>query len=217
MPYNSWIQFRRQRVSVGLPVTFGVLAQEYPVRPMCHSLWNQHDTFSPADSPLTIPLEPWVHDSGGIITIQKSGMASELLGGVQYYGALLEALIARRPAIIRGSAGGAVLHDRSRDRLYYAASRWIPGISIHPTLTQRVQQLPMAQGPGGTVIPTLVPTRHAQTCAEFQALNWALSDGAVEQNLDVWCFRARTMEPRPRCPNCRITVPRSSLGRIWTC
>jgi hypothetical protein len=89
-------------------------------------------------------------------------------------------------------------------------------MQIHATLVARVHQLNPVQVQG-QVIYTNVPIRHAQTCAEFQALNDALRDGANEQNLDLWSFRARTMEPLPRCPNCCVTVPQHALRRVWTC
>src|SRR5262249_15147572 len=109
------------------------------------------------------------------------------------------------------------IYDRATDKLYYAASRYLPILQIHATLAQRVQQLPVVPGQGGILLNTLIPMRHAQTCAEFQALNQALLDGAQEHNLDLWCFRVATMEPFPQCPNCRMTVPRTALARIWTC
>jgi len=217
MPYNSWVQFRKQRVSVGLPVSLAVLLHEYPLRPLIHSQWNKRDTYSPADVPLIGALPPWVRNNGGVVTIQTLGLAAELLDGVRYYGALLESIIPNRPSIIRGTAGGAVIHDRTTDRLYYAVSRWQPGLPIHPALAARVQQLPAVQVQGGAILHTLVPMRHAQTCAEFQALNQALLDGAQEHDLDLWCFKAATMEPFPRCPNCQVTVPQNALRRIWTC
>ena len=64
---------------------------------------------------------------------------------------------------------------------------------------------------------TRVPYRHPQTCAEFKALNWALVDGAREEDLDLWCFKMTTMEAFPRCDNCKETVPQGALARIWTC
>jgi cytidine deaminase len=73
------------------------------------------------------------------------------------------------------------------------------------------------QGHAGAMVNSLVPIRHAQTCAEFQALNTALFDGAQEQDLELWCFKAATMDPFPRCGNCRVTVPDNQLARIWTC
>jgi hypothetical protein len=217
MPYNSWVQFRRQRVSVDLPVGWNVLSHEYPLRPLIHSQWNNHGAYNPADVPLMEVMPAWAQNNGGVITIQTAGAFPELLAGIRYYAAMLERIIPHQPPIIRGTAGGAVMYDRSTDRLYYAASRWLPGLLIHATLTARVQHLNIVQGNAGAIIYTNVPRRHAQTCAEFQTLNHALLDGAQEQNLDLWCFRVRTMEPFPRCANCRVTVPWNALARIWTC
>jgi hypothetical protein len=216
MPYDSLVQFGRQRASVGLPVGAAVLHHEYPLRPLIHSRWNNHDTYSPADVPLIGVLPAWVQNNGGAATIQTAGLLPELRAGIRNYGALLENIIPHQPRIIRGSAGGVVLYDRTTDKLYYAASRWLPGLQLHAALLGREQQLPIVQTNTGPV-HTLVPNRHASTCAEFQALNQALLDGAKEQNLDLWCFRAVTMEPFPRCANCRVTVPQNALARIWTC
>jgi hypothetical protein len=109
-----------------------------------------------------------------------------------------------------------VIYDRLRDKLYYAASRYLSALTIHAKLAARVQQLPVVQGPAG-MVNTFVGTRHAHTCAEFQALNGALSDGAQEHDLELWCFKVATMEPLPRCDNCRVTVPQNALAQIWTC
>ena len=79
--------------------------------------------YDPADVPLIGALPAWLQNNGGIVTIQTHGLAAELLAGVQNYGAILESAIPLQPRIIRGSAGGAVIHDRRTDRLYYAASR----------------------------------------------------------------------------------------------
>jgi hypothetical protein len=213
MPYQSWNQFRRQRSSLGLPAN----AQEYANRPLIHSKWPNHTTFDPADVPLLGGFPAWVLNHGGVVTITLAGVPQDLLDGLRNYGAMLESIIPRQPRIIRPSAGGTVLYDRARDRLYYGASRYLPALAIHATLIARVQQLPLVQGHGGAMVNTLVGTRHAHTCAEFQALNLALFDGAQEQNLELWCFKAATMEPFPRCGNCRVTVPQKGLARIWTC
>jgi hypothetical protein len=213
MPYNSWVQFRKQRDSVGLPVTLPVLLNEYPIRPLVHSRWNNWLTYDPADVlPLILPA--WVQNNGGVVTIQPPGLATELLAGIRNYGALLESSI---PQFIKLSAGGAVIYDNATDRLYYAASRFLHGLQIHATLDARIQQLPAIQVPGRGLMNTRVPNRHPHTCAEFKALNQALLDGAQEDQLDLWCFRAATMEPFPRCDNCQDTVPDNALRRIWTC
>lgn len=191
------------------------------LRPLIHSLWNNHDTYNPADVPLieTLPtgaLPPWLQNNGGVITIQTAGLLPELRAGIRSYAAMLQGVILHQPGIIKGTAGGAVIYDRATDKLYYAASRYLPGLQTHATLAARVNGLPLVPGPLGAM-HTRVPYRHAQTCAEFQALNRALLDGAQEQTCDLWCFRVRTMEPFPRCANCRKTVPQSALARIWTC
>lgn len=211
MPYNSWVQFCRQRRSIGLPKG---ARRAYPARPLIHSKWGNYRTFSPALIPTDFPT--WVQNNAGVVTILVDLVPPEMLEGVRNYGALLESLIPTQPPVIRASAGGAVIYDRARDRLYYAASRWRPRLVIHEVLAARVEQLPVVQTPTGPM-HTLWPNRHAQTCAEFQALNEALIDGAQERNLELWCFRATTIEPLPRCPNCRITVPDKILSRIWTC
>ena len=216
MPYNPRHQFRRHRDSVSLPVASGVLQQQYPLRPLIHSRWNNHDMYHPADVPLIGALPTWIRNIGGSVTIQSGGLLPELQAAIRYYAAMLESIIPHQQRIIRGTAGGAVIYDRATDRLYYAASRWLAGLQIHVTLAARVQQLPVVQGHGGAQLHTLVPNRHAQTCAEFQALNQALLDGAQERNLDLWSFKAATMEPFPRCANCRVTVPDNALARIWT-
>jgi hypothetical protein len=181
MPYNSWVQFRRQRFSVGLSTSLAALLHEYPLRPLVHKLWKNHDTFSPAEVPAVLP--PWVQHIGGVARITTNGLPPELLEAIRYYGALLEDIIPFKPRIIRGTAGGSVIHDRRTDRLYYAVSRWRPDLPVHPTLAARVLQLPVVQTNVGPV-NTRFPNRHAQTCAEFQALNEALFDGAQENNLE---------------------------------
>jgi hypothetical protein len=216
MPYYSWPQFRRQRASLGLPVGLAVLQQDYPLRPLIHSRWNNHDTYNPAKVPHIGVLPAWMQTNSGVVPIQTGGLLPELLAGIRYYAAMLESIIPHQPPIIAGTAGGAVIYDRTTDKLYYAASRYLPGLLIHATLTGREMQLPVVQTQTGP-IHTLVPHRHAQTCAEFQALNAALQDGAQEQHLDLWCFKVATMEPFPRCLNCRVTVPDGALARIWTC
>jgi len=216
MPYNGRLQYRRQRASVGLSVVAAVLQQQYPLRPLIHTRWNNHDTYNPASVPLTGALPPWILTNAGVVGIQTAGVLPELLASIRYYGAFVEGIIPHQPPIIRGSAGAAVIYDRTTDKLYYAVSRYLPGLLIHGTLAARVQQLPAVHGQAGIQINTLVPNRHAETCAEFQALNRALLDGAHEQHLDLWCFRAATMEPLPQCPNCRVTVPQTGLARVWT-
>jgi hypothetical protein len=216
MPYNSWVQFRRQRNSVGLPVAQAVLLHEYQTRPLIHSRWNNHGRYSPANVPLIEALPAWAQNNGGVVTLEMNGLPPELLDGIRNYGGLLESIISHQPRIIRGTAGGAVIYNPTTDRLYYAASRGLPALQIHATLAPRIQLLPLVQGPGGILVHTLVPMRHAQTCAEFQALNQALMDGADEGDLELWCFKAATMEPVPRCPNCQITVPQNALAKIWT-
>jgi hypothetical protein len=214
MPYNSWLQFRRQRRSVGLPIDFATLLQAYPSRPLTHSQWNNRDTFGPNDVPSALPA--WVQNNGGVVVIQTAGLATELLNAIEGYGAFLESIVPRKPVIIRGSAGGAIMHDRATDRLYYGASRFVSGLQKHAVLAAREMRLPLVHGKAGA-IRTKVRMRHAQTCAEFQVLNEALFDGAKENDLDLWCFHVATMEPYPRCPNCRDTVPDIALRRIWTC
>lgn len=213
MPYHSWNQFRRQRFSLGLPST----AHDYAIRPLNHSKLQNQATFDPADVPLIGAMRGWLLNNGGVVTIASAGLPQELQQGLSNYGAMLESIIPRTPRIIRPSAGGAVLYDRATDRLYYGASRYLPALAIHATLIARVQQLPLAHGHAGVMVNTLVGARHAHTCGEFQALNAALFDGAQEQDLELWCFKAATMEPLPRCANCRVTVPESTLARIWTC
>ena len=199
MPYNSWVQFRRQLV-FGRSASWLAQAQSgvSNIRPLIHSQWNHHDTYSPASVPFIGALPAWVQNNSGIVTIQTAGVSREVLDGIRNYGAFLDSII--QPRIIKATAGGAVIHDRTTDKLYYAASRWVQGMYIHATLAARTQQLPIVQGIGGVLIHTWHPNRHAQTCAEFQALNQALPDGAVKQNLDLWCFRARTMKTLPTMP-----------------
>lgn len=213
MPYHSWNQFRKQQQSLGLPAN----ANDYANRPLIHSKWQNHASFDPADVPLIGALPGWAQNIAGVVTVAMAGVPQELVEGLRNYGAILESLIPQKPPLFRSSAGGAVLYDRARDRLYYGVSRYLPALAIHPTMTARVQQLPLVQGQAGAMVNTLVPTRHAHTCAEFQALNTALFDGAREQDLALWCFKAATIEPFPRCGNCRVTVPDHQLSRIWTC
>jgi len=63
-------------------------------------------------------MPPWTQNNGGIVTIQRAGVLSELLAGIRYYAAILESIIPRQPRIIRPTAGGAVIYDRTTDRLY---------------------------------------------------------------------------------------------------
>jgi hypothetical protein len=215
MPYNPWIQFRRQRASLGLPIALPLLRQQYSLRPLTHSNWNSYNSYSPAFVPLIVPLPAWMQNNGGVVTIQTAAVPAELLAGVRYYSAMLEGLLPHQPPLFRASAGGAVVHDGTTDRLYYAVSRFLPDLQIHPVLMARLNLLPLVQT-AAEPINTRIPNRHAHTCAEFQALNLALADGAHEQDLNVWCFRVTTAEPFWRCPNCRTTVPEESIGRIWT-
>jgi hypothetical protein len=213
MPYNPWVQFRKQRISVGLQAALPVLHREYPVRRLSHSQWHKHDAFNPADVVLFGFFPAWVHKVGGIYRIETLGAPAELLDGIRNYGGILEAMIGQ---VIRGTAGGAVIYDDTTDRLYYSASRWIPGLPVHRALLAKEGRLPIVQTPAGA-LNTLVPNRSPRVCAEFQALNQALLDGAREANLHLWSFRARSMEPFPQCPNCQVTVDRHALAKVWTC
>jgi hypothetical protein len=58
--------------------------------------------------------------------------------------------------------------------------------------------------------------RLPQVCSEFKAMNRALNDGAQEADLSCWSFRVRQMTPIPQCPNCRVTVDRNTVARVWT-
>jgi hypothetical protein len=217
MPYNPWVQFRRQRASVDLPTEMLILLHEYPLRPLSHSNWPNHAVFSPVDVPRIGTFPAWLRNIAGAETIPTAGVPPvppDLLDGIKNYGAILEDIIGQT---IRGSARGAVVYDPSTDRLYYGASRFVAGLPNHGDLEDRIEELPVVLRRDGEIIHTRMPNLHAHTCAEFQALNRALFDGAQERHLQVWCFRAATMEPSPRCDNFRVTVSDNRLNRIWTC
>ncbi len=218
MPFDSWVQYFRQRTSCGLPAPPGAPFQVYQARPFIHSQWNSLEAFSPAKVVLIGPLPDWVQNIGGAVTIRTEAFLHEPKEALRYFAALLESLRSQNPPLFRwATAGAAMIYDRARDRLYYGISRWVMALAIHPTLVQRVNGLPLVLAPDGAQMNTRVLYRHPHTCAEFKALNWALTDGAREQDLDLWCFKIRTMEPFPRCDNCKETVPQASLARIWTC
>jgi hypothetical protein len=150
------------------------------------------------------------------LQIQVSGIAPELLEAIRSYGAMLEGNLTHVPPPIRPTAVGAVIYDAGRDKLYYGVSGFnstIFRMKVDARLTAHEQTLPLALPNGGR---TAVWQRSPRTCSEYKALNGALLDGANEQDLQVWAFRARDMRPIPRCPNCRVTIPDNLIGRVWT-
>jgi hypothetical protein len=216
MPFFSWQQFFRQRTAIGLPVPPGQQGPLYAARPLIHSQWNNIEAVTPPAARRIGALPDWLQNLGGAVTIRTEALLNEPKEAIRYFSALLESVKGQQ-LFLWASAGAAVIYDRARDRIYYGISRSSPGLAIHPTLAHRVQLLPRVLAPDGTQMNTRIPFRHPQTCAEFKALNWALTDGAREDDLDLWCFKMKTMEPYPRCDNCRDTVPQGALARIWTC
>ena len=218
MPYDSWLEFRRQRQSIGLPrVSRSVLSHLYSSRHLQHAAWSNFDTFNPFEAARIVFPPSWLLNQAGATTLQTQALPMDLREGIKNYGAVLENEIGHPASAIRKAACGSVIFDRVSLRLYYSVSRWLPNLQVHATISSRVQQLPIQMAHGGGSVRTMHPFRHAGTCSEFQALNEALLDGAAEGNLELWCFRARSMEPMPRCQNCRVTVPSHALARIWTC
>ena len=208
MPYHRWLQFLRQQSSLRV--------QQYHTRAANHSRWPDFSTYLTGDAALLLTVEAWMQNTAGGIEIQLNGAAPELLEATRSYGAMLEGSLTHVPPPIRRTAVGAVIYDVARDRLYYGVSGFnasIARMNVHAMLTAREQGLPMILPNGGR---TAVWQRSPRTCSEYKALNRALFDGAHESDLHVWTFRAGDMRPIPQCANCRVTVPRSRLGRIWT-
>ncbi len=208
MPYHPWLQFLRQKSSL--------FAQEYSTRAPSHSRWLDFNIYLPQDAAVLSSVEPWMQISPQGLQIQLTGTPRDLLDAIESYGAILEGCLSHLPPAVRPSAVGAVVYDTRRDRIYYGVSGFFASMSrmmVHTGLMTREQSLPL-------VLPhqmrTLVGSRSPRTCSEFKALNRALLDGAQEHDLHVWTFRVRDMRPIPQCPNCRVTVSRSQLGRIWT-
>jgi hypothetical protein len=217
MPYNSFVEFQKQLASLAQPVPNGpALHQQFVLRPLQHVYWNDFDTYTLAGAALLPAIPQWiVQNNAGLHSIQTAGLPQELLDGLQNYGAMAESVRTQPNPPFRGSAGAAVLFDTITDRLYYATSIWRPGLVVHASLTTREHTLPVINSNNGP-LHTHIPTRSVTACAEFQALNEALLDGAQEANLHIWCFRVREMRPFPRCQNCQVTVPSNALGKIWT-
>jgi hypothetical protein len=214
MQYHVWIEFRKQRAA-GVSGTLAALLQDYQNWPQRPTHWNSFRDFDKIDNGKVIQLTDWQPNVGGIIQIpiQPPAMRQELLEAIEHFGAVLQS--ARNIAVppLQGSARGSVIYDVARNRLYYAVSRYVANMNVHQTLVNRQQQILGIPGQiNGSLSewPTFV-------CAEFRALNKALLDGAREDDLEVWTFRARDMQPTLRCPNCCVTLPWNVLGRIWTC
>jgi hypothetical protein len=213
MPYHSWIEFRKQRAAAGVRGTQAALNHGYLHWPQQPAYWNAFRDFDPIHNANVTLLTGWQPNASGVIQIPLRGMQQELLEGIEHFGAVLQR--AKNIAVppLQGSARGSVIYDGVRDRLYYAVSRNTVNMNIHRTLVTRQQQIAAAPGQIGGRLAPWAP----HVCAEFRAFNKALQDGAQEGNLEVWTFRARDMQPTPRCPNCEFTVPWNALRRIWTC
>jgi hypothetical protein len=215
MAYHSWIEFRKQwkavRVAGGLPALR--LAYQNWTPPPTH--WNAFTDFDPIYNAKVTHLTGWQPGAANVIQIpiQPPAMRPDLLEAIEHFGAVLQNAKNVAQPKLQGSARGAVIYDVARDKLYYAVSRSSVNLNIHPTLIGRQQQILAVPGQNNGSLTGWA----SHACAEFRALNLALFDGAHEGDLEVWTFRAKNMEPTPRCRNCEYTVPWGALCRICTC
>ena len=139
MPYNTWSQFCRQMASL--------LVQTYSSRSHSYSMWSHYNTFSAQDSANLLAIDPWMQNMATGLEIQVNEIPQEFLLGIQHYGAVLQRAQGLMPPIIKSTAVGAVIYDESADRLYYAASGFLPSyhtMPVHPILTAREQRLPLS-------------------------------------------------------------------------
>jgi uncharacterized Zn-binding protein involved in type VI secretion len=81
----------------------------------------------------------------------------------------------------------------SRTGRVYTADSGSPGQNINPTLQQRMPNPSMERWP-------------VDNCAEFQAANRALADGARMEDLVIHTVTVRDGAAFPRCQNCRTTT-----------
>jgi hypothetical protein len=214
LPYDPVLQFERQQQSL--------CEQWYPKRQVQHSRYAHRQIFQGLDAANLIQgaATPWIQAAAGVTQINTAGIHPELEEAIQRFGGILEGIIFYRRRFIDQSAVATVLYDNHTDRLYYGISGYYPGLlqlPVHATLTARIAQLPMIQGPNHVQVHSAVRGGRApDVCSEFKALNMALQDGAQEVNLSCWAFRILQMTPMPQCANCRVTVDRATLGRVWT-
>ena len=187
-----------------------------------HSAYAAHRRFLTGDAVNVFQpaSTPWMQTVAGILQINTAGIPPELEEGVRRFGGLLEGFLLYRPQFIVNSAVTTVTYDNQSDRLYYGISGYNPqllNMQIAPVLAARIGQLPVQQLANNRQVHSAVlGGRSPQVCSEFKALNRALRAGANEQDLSCWTFRIREMTPMPQCANCRITVNRNHLGRVWT-
>jgi hypothetical protein len=214
VPYQDWPEFSRQQMSLW--------GQWHAKAQPQHSLYAAHLRFLQQDAAnIFQPANlPWIQVIGGVTQINAAGIDPELEEGVQRFGALLEGFLLYRPQVLTKSAVATVVYDNNRDRLYYGVSGYYAQLltmQIHQTLQGRIGQLPVQPMGNDVQVNSAVPGgRLPQVCSEFKALNRALNDGAQEDDLSCWSFRVREMTPMPQCPNCRVTVDRNVLARVWT-
>jgi hypothetical protein len=82
--------------------------------------------------------------------------------------------------------------DKRTGRPYLADSGEVPD-SVHPLLKDRIPN------------PSLERWT-PENCAEFNAVNKALNEGAKIEDLVVHTVQVRSGNPFPRCNNCRVTT-----------
>lgn len=214
MPYDPLLQFNRQQVSLW--------SQWYAKRQPQHSRYAAHRHFQTLDAAniFQAAAATWLQIVAGVTQINAAGIPPELEEAVRRFGGLLEGFLLYRPRFIDKSAVAAVIYDRHHDNLYYGISGYHSGVlnmQIHPTLAARIAQLPNQPTANNVQVQSAVAGgRLPHVCSEFKALNVALQDGVQEANLSCWTFRIREMTPMPQCANCRVTVDRAALERVWT-
>jgi RHS repeat-associated protein len=82
--------------------------------------------------------------------------------------------------------------DTSSGKVYLGRSGALPG-DIHPDLRARMPASSLEEWP-------------VNNCAEFDALNKALHDGASLDNLEMATVRVASGKAEPRCKNCKVTT-----------
>lgn len=82
--------------------------------------------------------------------------------------------------------------DAETGKVYYGDSESIAE-DIHPLIRERMPDPSLEKWP-------------VANCAEFNACNNALLNGAKLEDLTVHTVKVKTGEPFPRCNNCRVTT-----------
>lgn len=93
---------------------------------------------------------------------------------------------------VRPPTGTSAAVDRATGKVYYGKSGSIPD-SIHPDLASRMPDPSLEPWPSGN-------------CAEFHAVNEALSNGAKLKDISYATVRTRPGVNFPSCANCQVSL-----------